>query len=469
MTKEEVLEKLLSKLKEKVSLVSFSTMLKDLNIYSYKDNEIVLTINSSNELLLQTIEKNYNSTIEDILNDITNDSCIIKYEQYSKLKNEENTKNIINKIEKNDPININLSLEDDLTNYNYSSSFNELYTFDNFVVGESNKLAYGTALAVAQNPGKLYNPYFLYAKSGLGKTHLMHAIGNYIVNNTDKKVLYITAEQFMHDYRVIANSKSESDNNIKYVNAFRDKYRNIDVLIIDDIQLLEKYNKTQTEFYNTFNTLHDSNKQIIMASDRSINDFKLLEERLKTRFKWGLTECINPPDTELKKKIIINKDKVYDFELNLSDEILDYMANNCGSNVRDLEGSLKRLYAYKTMFHVDEFSLEMAKEALEEYVQERVYKTNSVAKIIDIVAKYYDLEVSMLKGKMKKKKVADARSIAMYLCKFMTDETYERIGLEIGGRDHSTVIYSCDKISKELKTNIALQEEIKILKEKICE
>ena len=145
------------------------------------------------------------------------------------------------------------------------------------------------------------------------------------------------------------------------------------------------------------------------------------------------------------------------------------MANNCGSNVRDLEGSLKRLYAYKTMFHVDEFSLEMAKEALEEYVQERVYKTNSVAKIIDIVAKYYDLEVSMLKGKMKKKKVADARSIAMYLCKFMTDETYERIGLEIGGRDHSTVIYSCDKITKELKTNLKLQEEIKILKEKICE
>ena len=232
MTKEEVLEKLLSKLKEKVSLVSFSTMLKDLNIYSYKDNEIVLTINSSNELLLQTIEKNYNSTIEDILNDITNDTCTIKYE--------ENTKSIINKIEKNDPININLSLEDDLTNYNYSSSFNELYTFDNFVVGESNKLAYGTALAVAQNPGKLYNPYFLYAKSGLGKTHLMHAIGNYIVNNTDKKVLYITAEQFMHDYRVIANSKGESDNNIKYVNAFREKYRNIDVLIIDDIQLLIK-------------------------------------------------------------------------------------------------------------------------------------------------------------------------------------------------------------------------------------
>ncbi len=463
MTKEEVLEKLLATLKEKVSLMSFNTMLKDLNIYSYKDNEIVLTINSDNELLLQTIEKNYKSTIEEILNDITNDTCIVKYEQYNKLKKEENIVKTITKIEKNS----NINLEEDLNNYSYSSNFNELYTFDNFVVGESNELAYKTALAVAQNPGTLFNPYFLYAKSGLGKTHLMHAIGNYIVNNSDKKVLYITIEQFMNDYRVIVNSKDENDNNIKYLNAFRDKYRNIDVLIIDDIQFLEKYNKTRIEFFNTFNELQTANKQIIMASDKSINDFKQLEERLKTRFKGGLTECINPPDAELKKKILINKDKIYDFELNLNDEILDYMANNCGSNVRDLEGSLKRLYAYKTMFHVNDFTLNIVKDALEEYVERRVFKTNSVAKIIDVVAKYYDLEVSMLKGKMKKKRVADARSIAMYLCKYMTDETYERIGLEIGGRDHSTVIYSCDKITKELKTNLKLQEEIKILKEKI--
>ena len=467
MTKDEVLEKLLGNLKNKVSLMSFNTMLKDLYIYSYKDNEIVLTINGENELLLQTIEKNYSSTIEEILNDITNDSCVIKYEQFSSLKEKEDTKKIIQKIEDNSSVDI--KLEDDLNNYNYSSNFNVLYTFDNFVVGESNKLAYGSALAVAQNPGKLYNPYFLYSKSGLGKTHLMHAIGNYIVSNSDKKVLYVTADQFMNDYRVIANTKGSNDNNIKYITAFRNKYRNIDVLIIDDIQQFERYTKTQTEFYNTFNELYDSNKQIIMASDRSVNDFKLLEDRLKTRFSWGLTECINPPDNELKKKIILNKNKVYDFDLDLNNEVLDYIVNYCGSNIRNLEGCLKRLFYYKTMFHIDNFSLDEAKNALEEYVQERVYKTNSLAKIIDVVAKFYDLEVSMLKGKMKKKKVTDARSIAMYLCKFMTDETLERIGLEMGGRDHSTVIYSCDKISKELKTNTKLQEEIKILKEKICE
>jgi chromosomal replication initiator protein len=206
-----------------------------------------------------------------------------------------------------------------------------------------------------------------------------------------------------------------------------------------------------------------------MASDRSINDFKSLEDRLKTRFRGGLTECINPPDNELKKKIILNKIKVYNFDLTLSEEILDYMANNCGSNGRDLEGSLKRLFYYKIMFHIDELTLEDAKLALAQYIEEVVYTTNSIAKIIDVVAKYYGLEVSMLKGKMKKKEITDARSIAMYLCKFMTDETYQRIGLELGGRNHSTVIHSCDKIEEELKTNLRLQEEIKILKEKICE
>ena len=468
MTKEEVLENLLNKLKTKVDLLSYSTILKDLKIYSYKNNEIVLTIDSKNDLLLQTIEKNYGSIIEDYLNDITDDTLNIKYIQFKDLKEKEDIAEKKKKIEDNS--NELSMLEEDLSNYKYNSNFNELYTFDNFEVGESNRLAYGTALAVAKNPGNIaHNPYFLYANSGLGKTHLMHAIGNYIVNNSDKKVLYVTTEQFMHDYRVIVNSKGNEENNIEYLNAFRDKYRNVDVLMIDDIQKLENYIKTQTEFFNTFNELQSKNKQIIMASDRSINDFKSLEDRLKTRFRGGLTECINPPDNELKKKIILNKIKVYNFDLTLSEEILDYMANNCGSNGRDLEGSLKRLFYYKIMFHIDELTLEDAKLALAQYIEEVVYTTNSIAKIIDVVAKYYGLEVSMLKGKMKKKEITDARSIAMYLCKFMTDETYQRIGLELGGRNHSTVIHSCDKIEEELKTNLRLQEEIKILKEKICE
>ncbi len=463
MEKDILLEKLLTKLKSQVSLVSYGTIFKDLKIYSYNNNEVVLTIEGNNELLLQTISKNYSNLIEDILNDITNDSCTIKYIPYEDLNKIEENNKTIELIENN----TQTQIDNDIKNYKYSSNFNPKYTFDTFVVGESNKLAYGTALAVAQNPGKLYNPYFIYAKSGLGKTHLMHAIGNYIVNNSDKKVLYISAEQFCVDYTAIMNIKNE--NNIAYLEAFREKYRNIDVLMIDDIQFLENKTKTQIEFTNTFNTLYDNEKQIIIASDTSINDYKKLEDRLKTRFRWGLTETINPPEVELKVNIIKNKLKLYSnyYDFTLSNEVINYIASNCGSDIRNLENSLTRLHAYKATFHTDEFTIEIAKDALQEFVDDGFYRTNSVANIISVVAKYYGLDSSMIKGKMKKKNVADARSIAMYLSRIMTDNSLERIGLEFGGRDHSTVIYSYEKISKELQNNLKLQEEIKILKEKI--
>ena len=295
------------------------------------------------------------------------------------------------------------------------------------------------------------------------------AIGNYIVTHSDKKVLYITAEQFTNDYRAIINAKSKYDNNVSYLEAFRDKYRNIDVLMIDDIQFLENATKSQKEFTNTFNTLYDNEKQIIIASDTSINDYKYLEDRLKTRFRWGLTESINPPELELKKNIIKNKIMINDFDLDINESVIDYIANNCGSDIRNLEGAVIRIVAYKAAFNIKNVTLEIAQEALQEFVPKTVYRTNSVAKIIDIVAKYFNLDASMLKGKMKKKNITDARAIAMYLSRIMTDESLQRIGLEFGGRDHSTVIYSHEKISKELKTNIKLQEEIKILKEKICE
>ena len=409
----DIWNKFLEQIKSKVSLMSYNYLFRDLKLYSYENSKLIIIV-PTNELLLQNITKNYNSIIQEIIDDITNDTCEIEY------------------------------------------------VFDN-------RLAYGTAKAVAQNPGKLYNPYFIYAKSGLGKTHLMHAIGNYIVTHSDKKVLYITAEQFTNDYRAIINAKSKYDNNVSYLEAFRDKYRNIDVLMIDDIQFLENATKSQKEFTNTFNTLYDNEKQIIIASDTSINDYKYLEDRLKTRFRWGLTESINPPELELKKNIIKNKIMINDFDLDINESVIDYIANNCGSDIRNLEGAVIRIVAYKAAFNIKNVTLEIAQEALQEFVPKTVYRTNSVAKIIDIVAKYFNLDASMLKGKMKKKNITDARAIAMYLSRIMTDESLQRIGLEFGGRDHSTVIYSHEKISKELKTNIKLQEEIKILKEKICE
>ncbi len=463
MSTDAIWEKFLTKIKSKVSLMSFNYIFKDLRLYSYENSKITIVI-PSNELLLQNINKNYNDIIEEILNDITNDTCEIKY-----VFDKDIDKVLLdNKIVNIDEIETKKE-KNDLSKYNYSSNFNPKYTFDTFVVGESNKLAYGTALSVAKNPGKLYNPYFIYAKSGLGKTHLMHAIGNYIVSHSDKKVLYITAEQFTIDYRSILNYKNKNDNNLSYLEAFREKYRNVDVLMIDDIQFLENMPKSQVEFTNTFNSLYENEKQIIIASDTSINDYKKIEERLKTRFRWGLTESINPPEIELKKNIIRNKIKINNYDLDINDDVVDYIANNCGSDIRNLEGAVVRIIAYKATFNIPIVTLEIAQEALKEFVPKNVYRTNSVSKIIEIVAKYFNLDAAMLKGKMKKKNVTDARAIAMYLSRNMTDESLERIGLEFGGRDHSTVIYSYEKISNELKNNFQLQQEIKKLKDKICE
>ncbi len=463
MSTDDIWNSFLKKIKSKVSLMSFNYIFKDLKLHSYSNSKAIIIV-PTNELLLQNITKNYHNIIEEVFNDITNDTCDIEY-VFEK---------DIPLIKKNDDIQIiddnkENVIDDDLSNYKYNSHFNPKFTFDTFVVGESNKLAFGTAQAVAKNPGKLYNPYFIYSKSGLGKTHLMHAIGNYIVTHSDKKVLYITAEQFKNDFTSIINSKSSKDNNISYLEAFREKYRNVDVLMIDDIQFLENKEKTQIEFTNTFNTLYDNEKQIIIASDKSINDYQYLEERLKTRFRWGLTESINPPEFELRKNIIKNKIMLYYKGLNISEEIIDYMANNCGSDVRNIEGAVTRLFSYTAMFHDSELTLAEATIALKEYVEKPIGRTNSISKILSEVAKFYNLDVMMLKGKMKKKNVANARAVAMYLIRLLSNENLQQIGLELGGRDHSTVIYNCEKISEELKTNIQLQEEIKLIKEKLRE
>ena len=464
MNTNDIWQRFLEQIKSKVSKMTYNYLFKDLKIHSYEDSKIIIIV-PENEMLLQAIKKNYSSIIEDILNDITNDSCDVEY-----VFNKDLPK-IINKTnnDMNNKVDINTNDEDiNIDNYlNYSSNFNQKYTFDTFVVGESNKLAYGTAMAVAKNPGKLYNPYFIYAKSGLGKTHLLHAIGNYIVTHSDKKVLYITAEQFSNDYRAIVNSKNKYENNIKYLEAFREKYRNIDVLMIDDIQYLENKTKSQIEFTNTFNALYGNEKQIIIASAISISDYKNLDESLETRFRWGLTEAINIPELELKKNIIRNKIKIYKFDLDMDDDVITYIANNCGNDIRNLEGAVTRIVAYKAILNLDKIQLKDAEDALREMVEKPVFRTNSVAKIIDVVAKYYGLDSSMLKGKMKKKNIAEARAVAIYLCRFLTEESLERIGMEIGGRDHSTIIYNYDKVQNELKTNLKLQEEIRIIKEKL--
>ena len=350
------------------------------------------------------------------------------------------------------------------------TNLNPKYTFDNFVVGDTNRFAFSSCLQVAQNPGKLYNPLFLYGKSGLGKTHLMHAIGNYIIQNTNLKVLYVTTDEFMNEFISITRDSGNREDNLNGIDIFKNKYRDIDVLMIDDIQFLGSANATQQEFTNTFNSLYSNSKQIIICSDRSVDDLKMFADRLKTRFNWGLKAIISVPDFDLKVKIIKNKIKTADLAIDLSDEIIDFMASNCGSDVRNLEGMITRLAAYSSIWGIQILSLENAMEALDEYVNGMgQYTENSIGKIINVVSEYFKLTPDDLKGKKRSKNIANARMIAMYLCRVLTDETYPRIGLEFGGRDHSTVIHGYDKINDDMKSNGELEKMISELKQKMSE
>lgn len=289
----------------------------------------------------------------------------------------------------------------------------------------------------------------------------MHAIGNYVADNSDKKVLYVTSEEFIADFIGI-NKKEE--NNFDVVNHFKVKYRNIDVLLIDDIQFLGGAEKTQHEFFHTFNTLYDSNKQIIISSDRSPDDLKLLEDRLRTRFRWGLTVDIFPPNFELRCKIL--KDKMLGHEVaNLvKDEVIEYIATNCENDVRHLEGAITRLYAYAAIMAPSEINLNFAMEALKDYIGKSIYITNNITKIQKAVADYYNITIEDLKSKKRTANISYPRHIAIYLCRMTTEETIVKIGLEFGNRNHSTVLNSCDKITNDFKENDQLKETLEEIK-----
>ena len=291
-----------------------------------------------------------------------------------------------------------------------------------------------------------------------------------IIQNTNLKVLYVTTDEFMNEFISITRDSGNREDNLNGIDIFKNKYRDIDVLMIDDIQFLGSANATQQEFTNTFNSLYSNSKQIIICSDRSVDDLKMFADRLKTRFNWGLKAIISVPDFDLKVKIIKNKIKTADLAIDLSDEIIDFMASNCGSDVRNLEGMITRLAAYSSIWGIQILSLENAMEALDEYVNGMgQYTENSIGKIINVVSEYFKLTPDDLKGKKRSKNIANARMIAMYLCRVLTDETYHRIGLEFGGRDHSTVIHGYDKINDDMKSNGELEKMISELKQKMSE
>ncbi len=465
MDKEKIWEKFLEQINQRVSVVSYNTWFKELKLLTINDKDIVIIVPylaHKNHII-----NNYMEIVEEIflelLGVIHNIIFCLESEYKETIAQERingpNMSSLMN--ESQDAI--------DKFVQERKSNLNDKYTFENFVVGDSNRFAFSSCLAVAQNPGKLYNPLFLYGKSGLGKTHLMHAIGNYINATSNLKVLYITTDEFMNEFISITKDSGNKEDNLNYIDLFKSKYRDVDVLMIDDIQFLGSATVTQQEFTNTFNSLYYNDKQIIICSDRSVDDLKMFADRLKTRFNWGLKAIIAVPEFELKVKIIKNKINNYDQALEISDEIIDFIASNCGSDVRNIEGAITRLFAYAAIWGIKQLTLENTLEALDEYTNNMLYVDKSINKIMSVVATYFNLTIDDLKGKKRSKQVANARMIAMYLCRILTDETYPRIALEFGGRDHSTIIHGYEKINEDIKNNGELEKIINELKLKMSE
>lgn len=446
MNIDNIWNKFLSTIKTKLSSLSYDTWFSTSKLVELNEEHAVIIVPTIAHK--KHLSESYIDIISDIFNSITGTNFNFEFI----LENEYNNKKIIVQKEEEEELGVPY-------NSSEKANLNPDYIFENFIVGESNRFAQATALAVAENPGKMYNPLFIYGNSGLGKTHLMQAIGNYIVKNTNKRVLYVTSDQFINDFLGL-NKKDKDGTNFDYVDLFKDKYRNIDVLIIDDIQFLGNAPKTQNEFFHTFNTLYDDKKQIIISSDSSPDDLKHLEDRLRTRFNWGLKVNIFPPDNDLRREILRKKMANMDFSRHISDDAIDYIANMCPSDVRSLEGALTRVCAYSTIFFQEEITLDLTIEALKGTITPMTNFKNDIQKIQRVVAEHYNVSVEDLKSKKRVATIAFPRQIAIYLSRQLTDESFPKIGIEFGGRDHSTVMHSCDKIEKERKENKQLDNII---------
>jgi len=432
----------------RISKPSFETWLQYTKIKSLDKN--ILTINSPNEFARDWLESRYLAIIQDALYEIIGEKLDIRF-TFPESANETTEENTINQAH-SDPVN---STSEDQSPT--KSLLNPKYVFDTFVIGAGNRFAHAASLAVAEAPAKAYNPLFIYGGVGLGKTHLMHAIGHFVREHNDSaKVLYISSENFMNEF-----INSIRDNNPI---QFRNKYRNIDVLLIDDIQFLAKKEQTQEEFFHTFNALHEANKQIVISSDRPPKEIPTLEDRLRSRFEWGLITDIQPPDLETRIAILRKKAKAE--SLDIPNDVMVYIANKIDTNIRELEGALIRVVAYSSLINKD-MNAELAAEALKDIIPSSKPRELTIQEIQKIVAESYGLKLEDFKAKKRTQSVAFPRQIAMFLVRELTDSSLPKIGEEFGGRDHSTVIHAYEKISRQLKEDSNLEKMLKNLREKI--
>ena len=464
MNVEVIWNNFLDEIKTEVNSLSFETWFENTYLYDYSNKvcKVVVPMSIHKTHLLK-----YHDVIIEILNRLLDDDVEIQFltQDEVEFEKEENINNDNLIVENINKVDIS-SEEPNFDNlFSHNSKLQSKYTFDNYIVGNTNKFAQKAALEVAKAPGSLYNPLFIYGNSGLGKTHLMHAIGNYIVEHSNLKVLYVRSDEFISDF--MFNTKKDENGNIDKMNNFKEKYRNLDVLIVDDIQFLQNAEKSQEEFFNIFNKLYGENKQIILSSDRSPTDLKKLEDRLKTRFCWGLTVDIHPPDFELRVAIIKKKLVGEAINQNIPDDVIEYIASNVGNDVRTLEGSITRLLAYSTFMGGAEITLDVAVEALKNEINKGYSEKNSINKIQRVVAEYFQISVDDMKSKKRSANLTVPRQIAMYLCRKMTDESFPKIAIDFGGKDHTTVMYSVEKVEKEIKENEELAKIIEKLKKDI--
>lgn len=457
MNVESLWDNFLSIIKESISSLSYETWFRDTKLVSLRNN--VATIVVPMPVHKKHLLENYKDIIEEKFMKVTGSTFSFNFllEEEWNIQKEQVIEEKPIEVSKEVPVS-------NVSNQNFEdANLNKDYTFNNFIVGNSNRFAFTASMAVAEKPGKAYNPLFLYGKSGLGKTHLMHSIGNYILENTNLRVLYISSDKFVNDF-INAVRYNEKDNFDK-IDSFKNKYRNIDVLMIDDIQFLGNATKGQEEFFHTFNELYNENKQIIIASDRSVDDLKTLENRLLTRFNWGLTANITPPDFELRMNIIERKIAHQESAKDVPKEVIEYIANNFASDVRQLEGAITRVFAYALMMNKGNVDLDTAVDALKDQLTDRSVYKNDVHRIQTIVCDYFKITIDDIKGKKRSQNINYPRQVAIYLCRTMANESFPKIGTYFGGRDHSTIMSSYRKIENDLKNNEQLKVVLKEIKE----
>ena len=459
MTNEQIWQAVLGELELSLSKANFTTWFKSTAIISKNRGEFLIGV--PNAFTKEWLQNKYHKNISQALQNITSER-ITKIEYILNAAQAEKATTLIQDITRNP--NIKTQPVVSLTEQNSFSQpetkkLNIKYSFDNFVVGPNNELAHAAANAVAQKPGVNYNPLFIYGGVGLGKTHLIQAIGNHIINeNKNRKVMYVTCEEFIEDFiNFIQKGKSESS-------AFKEKYRSCDVLLIDDIQFLSSKERTQEEFFHTFNSLYQNNKQVVLTSDRPPKAIASLENRLKSRFEGGMIADIIAPDVETRKVILKEKCRLKNIEL--ANEVLNYIAANFQSNIRELEGALSTIIAHCQIHNINPTE-ETAKDVLANIITNPNKKAVTSKRVINLIADFYDIQSSDIMAKNRKKEIAWPRQIAMYLMRKEGKISYPSIGRELGGRDHTTAIHAYEKVKREVEKNNDFRQEIEIIKQKL--